>query len=194
DGSTDPASSFAYWTSPFADTAATPTTGHDNTPEQSNEASDPNSTRTVPQGSRQGTWVEEVDLRPTMLHLLGLHDDYTSDGAVVSQVLAHPSASLRATARLAAAYRAINSSVGPLATATLEADSQALASGSTGHDRHYALTEAALRMIADQRDRLATAMKARLARAAAGLPLSRGGTWSLVSHSRHLLRAADRLR
>ncbi|MFZ2016072.1 MAG: hypothetical protein WAV00_19820, partial [Nocardioides sp.] len=32
DGSTDPASSFAYWTSPFADTAATPTTGHDSTP------------------------------------------------------------------------------------------------------------------------------------------------------------------
>src|SRR4051794_37809933 len=32
DGTTDPAASFAYWTSPFADTAATPTPGHDDTP------------------------------------------------------------------------------------------------------------------------------------------------------------------
>src|SRR6478735_3472171 len=32
DGTTDPAGSFAYWTRPFADTAATPTTGHDSTP------------------------------------------------------------------------------------------------------------------------------------------------------------------
>ena len=32
DGTTDPAASFAYWTSPFADTAASPTAGHDSTP------------------------------------------------------------------------------------------------------------------------------------------------------------------
>src|SRR5436305_12061121 len=32
DGTTDPATSFAYWTSPFADTAANPTPGHDSTP------------------------------------------------------------------------------------------------------------------------------------------------------------------
>ena len=62
------------------------------TPEQSNEAADPNSENTVPEASGRGTWVEEVDLRPTMLWLLGLHDDYSTDGAVVSQVLAHPSA------------------------------------------------------------------------------------------------------
>src|SRR4051795_9754694 len=32
DGTTDPAGSFAYWTSPVNDTAATPTAGHDTTP------------------------------------------------------------------------------------------------------------------------------------------------------------------
>jgi len=32
DGTTDPATSFAYWTSPFADTAPSPTPGHDSTP------------------------------------------------------------------------------------------------------------------------------------------------------------------
>lgn len=162
------------------------------TPEQSNESQDPNSTRTVPQASTRGTWVEEVDLRPTMLSLLGLHDDYGSDGAVVSQVLAHPSRSLRATEQLAAAYRAINSSVGPLATATLEADSQALASGSAGHDRRYALTEAALRVIADQRDHLAAQMKVALQRAASGHSLSRGGATALEARAHALLRRAGR--
>jgi hypothetical protein len=163
------------------------------TPEQSNEAQDPNSENTVPEASRQGTWVEEVDLRPTMLHLLGLTDDYGSDGAVISQVLQHPSASLQASAPLAAAYHAINSAVGPLATATLEADSQALASGSPGHDRQYARTEAALRVIADQRDRLAEEMKLALARAAAGHGLSKGASTALVAQGRHLLLSAARL-
>ena len=32
DGTTDPAASFAYWTSPVADTRGTPTAGHDTTP------------------------------------------------------------------------------------------------------------------------------------------------------------------
>src|SRR6476646_9088849 len=32
DGTTDPAASFAYWTSPVADTAANPTAGHDTAP------------------------------------------------------------------------------------------------------------------------------------------------------------------
>ncbi len=32
DGTTDPATSFAYWTSPVVDTAAAPTAGHDTSP------------------------------------------------------------------------------------------------------------------------------------------------------------------
>ena len=52
--------------------------------------SDPNSTRTVPQASTVGTWVEETDLRPTLLHLVGLKDDYQTDGRVISQALSRP--------------------------------------------------------------------------------------------------------
>src|SRR5262249_30386454 len=56
-----------------------------NGPAGGNESSDPNSTHTVPQASAFGTWVEETDLRPTLLYLSGLHDDYQTDGAVVGQ-------------------------------------------------------------------------------------------------------------
>jgi hypothetical protein len=41
DGSTDTATSFAYWTSPVADTAKTPTAGHDATPTMSYSSSVP---------------------------------------------------------------------------------------------------------------------------------------------------------
>ncbi len=101
-------------------------------PADGNEASDPNSTRTVPQASGTGTYVDEVDLRPTLLHLVGLHDDYPSDGTVVNQVLTHPTAT---PASLAALYRQLNSSVGAFATDTLIAESAALASGSASNDQ-----------------------------------------------------------
>ncbi|HYU67156.1 MAG TPA: hypothetical protein VEK09_10415, partial [Jatrophihabitantaceae bacterium] len=41
-------------------------------PAGGNEPSDPNSTNTVPEASGVGTWVEETDLRPTLLYLAGL--------------------------------------------------------------------------------------------------------------------------
>ncbi len=163
------------------------------TPEQSNESQDPNSTRTVPEASTRGTWVEEVDLRPTMLWLLGLSDDYTSDGSVISQLLAHPTPAVTDAAPLAAAYQQINSSVGALSTTTLLADSRALASGSAGHDTQYADTEAALQKIADRRDRLATEMKDALAQAAAGHQLNHGTSTSLIAQARNLLRKADQI-
>ncbi|HZC52632.1 MAG TPA: hypothetical protein VE441_09055, partial [Mycobacterium sp.] len=128
-------------------------------PGQSNEAHDPNSTNTVPEASRVGTWVEETDLRPTLLRLAGLTDDYQSDGRVISQVLRSPSAALRDTQLLAAAYQQINSSVGAFATDTLIADSAALASGSATDDTAYVTEQAKLRHLVDARDALAGQMK-----------------------------------
>ncbi|MBN9326300.1 MAG: hypothetical protein BGO38_08460 [Cellulomonas sp. 73-145] len=168
-------------------------------PADGNQAHDPNSTRTVPQASTVGTWVEEVDLRPTLMYLAGLHDAYTSDGRVISELLSHPSTALVATQGLASAYHAINSSVGPLATLTLKADSAALASGSATDDARYQATEAALTRILRERDALATQMKAVLDAAARGEDRARGpepafGTSrSLTARADNLLREVDRL-
>jgi hypothetical protein len=162
-------------------------------PEESNQAQDPNSENTVPEASTKGTWVEEVDLRPTMLWLLGLQDDYSTDGHVVSQMLSDPTSALTGVEPLAAAYQAINSSVGPLATSTLLADSRALASGSPGDDTTYDATETALAKIADRRDQLATQMKAALAQAAGGQPVSADTVASLVDRADNLLRKAEKV-
>jgi hypothetical protein len=163
------------------------------TPEQSNESQDPNSVNTVPEASTKGTWVEEVDLRPTMLSLLGLTDDYQTDGQVIPQVLANPSKALSGAEALGSAYREINSAVGPFATTTLEADSLALASGSSAGDGTYDTTEAALTKVADRRDALAEQMKAALAQAAAGHPVSMGTSTSLVAQAQALLQKAEKI-
>jgi hypothetical protein len=42
-----------------------------------------------------GPWVDETDIRPTILHLLGLRDDYQSDGRVITRILADPNQVLK---------------------------------------------------------------------------------------------------
>jgi hypothetical protein len=156
-------------------------------PAGGNEASDPNSTRTVPQASGTGTYVDEVDLRPTLLHLVGLQDDYPSDGTIVNQVLTDPTAT---PADLAALYRQLNSSVGAFATDTLLAESKALASGSAGNDIQYAEVEEALQHLADARDALINDMKPVLA---SGSEPSHGELTSLTARGTALLRQAANL-
>src|SRR6185437_6859059 len=162
-------------------------------PTGGNEAQDPNSTRTVPEASGNGTWVEETDIRPTMLHLVGLHDDYQSDGHVITQALAAPSATLQATEALAAGYDQINSSVGQLATDTLIADSNALATGSSSDDTGYQATVAALQQLADDRDVAAAKIKKLLSAAANGTMPNHGQLTSSLANVRELLSRADRL-
>jgi hypothetical protein len=137
-------------------------------PAGGNEPSDPNSTNTVPEASGVGTWVEETDLRPTLLHLTGLSDDYQSDGRVISQVLRSRPSALQATETLAEVYQQLNSSVGAFATDTLIADSAALAGGSAASDAAYQHEQRQLLRLANARDALAGVIKVQLAKAATG--------------------------
>jgi hypothetical protein len=162
-------------------------------PAGGNESQDPNSTHTVPQASTQGTWVEETDIRPTLLYLVGLHDDYQSDGHVITQALANPSASLQATAAVAKGYDQINSSVGQLATDTLIADTKALASGSSSDDSAYATEQATLTQLAQDRDAAATKIKVLLTNAANGITPSHGQVTSSLALENSLLIRAHNL-
>jgi hypothetical protein len=163
-------------------------------PAQSNEAHDPNSTHTVPQASTAGTWVEETDLRPTLLNLVGLQDDYVSDGTVITAALKHPSAALTATRLLAAVYTQLNSSVGTFATDTLLADSSALASGSSTSDKKFAVEQAVLTRLLDDRDKAANEIKQILASAAAGHQPSLAVTLRETANAVGLLARAAVLR
>ena len=162
-------------------------------PEDGNQPNDPNATNTVPQASTVGTWVEETDIRPTMLYLVGLTDDYQSDGHVITEALASVPPALAATAQLAAGYDQINSSVGQFATDTLIADTKALASGSSSDDSAYAAEQATLQSLADDRDAAAAKIKAVLSEAAAGKAPSNGEISSGLAHEKELLKRAHKL-
>jgi hypothetical protein len=162
-------------------------------PAGGNESHDPNSTHTVPQASRVGTWVEETDIRPTMLHLLGLKDDYPSDGHVIPQALQSVSFPLALVQELAEGYDQIESSVGQFATDTLIADSKALASGSGSDDSAYQAEQATLKQLADDRDKAVAKIKPVLAAAAAGHFPNHGQVRSGLALVHELLRRADRL-
>ncbi|HLY86155.1 MAG TPA: hypothetical protein VKO84_06560 [Gaiellaceae bacterium] len=162
-------------------------------PDQGNQPSDPESHNTVPQASTIGTWVEETDIRPTMLQLLGLTDDYESDGHVITQALDNVPPALQATAELAKGYDQIESSVGQFGTDTLIADTKALASGSSSNDSFYTSEQATLRSLADERDRVAATIKTLLSEAADGITPNHGQVTSALAHVRELLSRARAL-
>ena len=115
---------------------------------------------TVPESGATGTWVDETDIRPTLLYLAGLHDDYQSDGRAISEVLAAPGATL-GSAKVQAVgqcYKQLNSSVGEFGTSTLQASTQALESNSAG-DQFYLDTELALTQLEQARDGVAGRIK-----------------------------------
>ena len=140
-----------------------------------------------------GTWVEETDLRPTLLSLVGLRDDYQTDGRVITQALTHVPRALQGTQGLAAAYQQLNSSVGAFATDTLIADSAALASGSASDDSVYQNEQASLARIATARDKLAAELKAILAAAANGVAPSRTTIRSDLGRAQAILNRAHDL-
>jgi hypothetical protein len=158
-----------------------------------NESQDPNSTNTVPEASTLGTWVEEASIRPTMIYLAGLKDDYQPDGHVITQALASVPPALQATEDLAAGYDQINSSVGELATDTLIGDTKALASGSIADDSKFAAEQETLAQLADDRDAAATKIKQTLADAAAGHMPNHGDITSGLAHVKELINRASKL-
>jgi hypothetical protein len=110
------------------------------------------------------TFSDHTDIRPTILLLAGLADDYVHDGVALIEDL-HEHAlprELRGDAagfrELARAYKQITAPLGELGRHTLAVSTSALA----GDDATYAALEAALTAISDQRDALAAQMIALL--------------------------------
>jgi hypothetical protein len=123
----------------------------------------------------KGPWVDETDIRPTIMYLLGLRDDYEHDGRVITQILADPSAALRpaVVTTLGECYKQLNSSVGEFAAQTLIASTSAIEGTSVSN---YQRTEAALRTMEVARDKLAGKIKSELEAAAfAGQPIGSAG-------------------
>lgn len=127
---------------------------------------DPNGAGTVPQYSTRGTWADETDIRPTLMALVGLRDDYRTDGRVITEILRRVPSGLAGTEQLGAMLKQLDASVGEFGTAALQADTAALASGNASDDRVFTRTEAALTRLGARRDALVLAIQHTLAQAA----------------------------
>ena len=117
------------------------------------------------------TWSDHTDVRPTMLSLLGLVDDYQHDGRVLVEILkdgvvpaavgATGSASRNAFVALAQAYKQINAPVGSLGMKTLQASTVALTGNDAG-DLTYTTCTAQINSWVATRNTLAKEMIALL--------------------------------
>jgi hypothetical protein len=107
---------------------------------------------------------DHTDLRPTILALLGLKDDYVHDGRVLVEKLesrALPDAledSRDEYVELAQAYKQINATKGPVGVNSLVAANRAI----TSDDKTYAKFLAKIGRITDERNDLASDMIALL--------------------------------
>ena len=118
---------------------------------------------TVPGSGTTGTWIDETDIRPTIMYLTGLKDDYEHDGRVITQILTSPNGALSrpGVTTLGNCYKQLNSSVGQFGTATLQAATTAIESNSPG-DQTYLTTDQVLSSLETVRDNLAGVIKGQL--------------------------------
>ena len=111
------------------------------------------------EGVDSRTFSDHTDVRPTMLTLLGLKDDYTHDGRALVEKFdgfAGPFAVKRSDnfVALARALKQITAPVGPLALASLHASTVAMESGNAQDDSTYTSIENQLVSFTAQRDAL----------------------------------------
>ncbi len=144
--------------------------------------------------TNSGTWADHTDIRPTIMALTGLKDDYVEDGRVLTEDLTITPGKTGAPKfqPLAVCYKQLNASVGRFATDVLVADTAALKTGSSSDDSTYLKIVAEIKHLGSQRDSLATKIKNQLYGAEFDDTAIPNGN-STLAQCHNLLRQADRL-
>jgi len=101
-------------------------------------------------------WSDHTDIRPTILALVGLRDDYSHQGRVVSEFFdgrfgVAARGELEDLGRL---YKQLNAPAGEFGLATLQAATGAIASGSSSSDSKYLQTMSSLDQLGQSRDQV----------------------------------------
>jgi hypothetical protein len=149
----------------------------------------------VRSGGNDGTWVDHTDLRPTILRLTGLQDDYALDGAVIAGILdtkAVPQTlrAHRATlGRLAGIYKQINAPLGRFGLDVIAISDAAVRSSD---ESRYAALESAIQSLAAERDAIAGDMRSLLEQATfGGGAIDEQQAKALIRRAEALLARAD---
>jgi hypothetical protein len=141
------------------------------------------------------TWTDHTNVRPTILSLLGLKDDYVDDGRVLIEGLNFAgtprSLSSQPVRDLMAAYEQVNASFGNFSKYTLQASTKALTSTD---DARYNSIEDSITSLTTQRDALAGQIRQALNDAAFnGASISNAQAQSWTSQANSLVSQAQTL-
>ena len=145
------------------------------------------------------TWSDHTDIRPTIMTLLGLKDDYGHDGRALVEDLtgyAQPSAVKKSSSFVALAqiYKQLDACVGQFGLKTLSVSTRALEGGSSSDDSTYTNLENQLASFGSQRDALAAQMISLLEGAEFNnQPFSDSQAQSLISQGHALLNHVNSL-
>jgi hypothetical protein len=124
-------------------------------------------------GEDATTWSDHTDIRPTILSLAGLQDDYVSDGRALVEHLDNgvlPAGVQKSGdnfVKLARVYKQLNAPVGQLGLDSLALSTKAIASNASG-DSTYAQIESQLSAWTTQRDAIASQIRDQLNQAEFG--------------------------
>lgn len=142
-------------------------------------------------------FTDHVDVRPTMMYLLGLTDDYQHDGRVITELLDRNAlhGSLRSNSgtldALGQVYKEIDAPFGELSESALKVSTYAILSDSQG-DATYAALENEIASWSTQRDQLAAQIKSMLEGAEFdGMPLNEFEALRVIGQSDRLLDQAQ---
>jgi hypothetical protein len=141
-----------------------------------------------------GTWADHTDVRPTIMALTGLKDDYVTDGRVLTEDLTITPGKTgdKKYLPLALCYKQLNASVGQFGTDMLVADTAALKTGSSSGDTTYQNVLSKIQALGTERDVLATEIKNNLFNAEFNGTLIPNGS-SDWAHCNNVLRSAHDL-
>ena len=144
------------------------------------------------------TWSDHTDIRPTLMVLLGLKDDYSHDGRALTEELAgwaKPSATRNGSfTKVARMYKQLDAAVGQFGLTTLAASTRGIESGNSSEDAAYTDLENKLAALTNDRNALATQMMNLLEGAEfGGASISEQQANQLVEQGRQLLERANNL-
>ena len=111
-------------------------------------------------GETGRVWTDHTDVRPTMLDLLRLRDDYAHDGRTITQIMDRQTMqrSLRehawALGKLGTTYKQLDAPFGQLGQASLAVSTKALVSGTSTDDSVFEQTQHRLRSWLQTRNHL----------------------------------------
>jgi hypothetical protein len=148
-------------------------------------------------GETGAVWTDHTDVRPTLLSILGLHDDYQSDGAVVAQLLT-PQATPRTIRENEGAYdvveaalKQVNAPFGQFGLDTLNADTHAIDTNPSTDEAFYTSMDSQLATCESARESLVTQIQSALTNAADGVaPISWYEARMLSSEAAWLIQGA----